>query len=154
MKQEIRSRRLFETAHKLKKLNLHETVSLMPKGEFFTLGTILKCSNDPVDRELRVGDIVNKMKVSSPAVSRNLRGLEKKGYIKRVTNEADRRNTNIIVTQKGKSAFYSDMSSMSEFMEQALSHLDEDEIDTFISLLNKITDGMEEELLKIKSKEQ
>ncbi|MEG0979501.1 MAG: transcriptional regulator [Oscillospiraceae bacterium] len=153
MKAGSKSRRLFETMHKLKQLNLPEKLNAMPKSEFFTLGTILKCPHNPVEREMRVCDIANELKISTPAVSRNLKNLEEKGYIKRVTNEDDRRNTNVIVTQKGKDAFYHDMETMSNFMERTLNHLEDDETDAFIFLLNKLHNGMQEEILKMAKQE-
>ncbi len=49
----------------------------------------------------RQEDLVNELEISKPAVSRALISLEKKGFVKREKDPADRRASRVLLTKKG-----------------------------------------------------
>lgn len=147
-----KSRNLFETLHKIKLLDPHDILCSIPKSEFFTLGAIINENNPCIEErpfeteEVRVCEIAEKLRISPPAVSRILRHLEEKGYISRTVDNSDRRNTFVKATKLGEQIFNSNLNEMSDFIDKTLTHLEPDEVDDFLFLLNKLYNGIKLEI--------
>ncbi len=134
-----------KTMYSLGQLNLTEKLNTMNKSELLTISIILKSK----DGGIRVCDIAKAQNISTPAVSRTLSRLEQKEYIKRIIDKSDRRNTYIEVTDRGKSAFYSDIHTVGDFMDNSLKHLSDEDVEKLVVLMKKLHHGMDSELSKI-----
>jgi DNA-binding MarR family transcriptional regulator len=63
--------------------------------------------------------------------------LEKKGYLKRVRGEKDKRNIFVVTTEKGKKLIKEAENEVNDYVETGLSRLTLDEQETFINLFSK-----------------
>lgn len=145
-----RSNLLYETTHKMKHLRLAEYLDLMPQAEFITLGVISELTKADAEKPVCISDIAQHLRVSPPAVSRNIKHLEEKNFVERVTDNDDRRNVYVNLTETGKAAMEGDIQKVSEFVERALSHLSEEEMTQFSALFDKIYDAIKLEATKMK----
>ena len=76
------------------------------REEFYMMGTIEEYFEREKDAEgMNVSAIAKALDVSSPAVSRMLRGMEQKGYIMKQVSSQNRRNTLVRLTGKGVQAY-------------------------------------------------
>jgi DNA-binding MarR family transcriptional regulator len=145
-----RTQQVMESMHMLKRLNITETLGLMPRSEFVTLNTISRLSKDQPDGKVCASDISSRLCISGPAVSRSLNRLEDKGLIIRTIGRNDRRNVYIELTEAGISELKIDMEKYTGFMEATLSHLSDDEMEQFTRLCKKIAESMKTEIEKTK----
>lgn len=142
------SERLFDAINKLKQLNMIERLELIPQSEAVILKTVMDMQNQGRHNP-SVSQIARKLFVSPPAISRKLKTLREKQLIETFTGENDRRNTYVILTDKGKEALQENFNQVSAFLNHALARLDPEEIDQFYVLFNKIFESMRAELDKI-----
>ena len=136
--------RMFEAAHKFKQLNVAEKLNLIPQSEMMAMKVIQKLSGE--GKKYGVSEIAKYLSISPPAISRTIKKLREKQYVECLTDETDRRNTYIQISEKGRAALEADSARVREFMQSALSHLKKEEIDQFYDLFNKIYDSMKQEL--------
>ena len=100
--QEIRNRHM-QLCHKFALMRFDSLFSDLSRGEFMPLQTIYSNSlHNPEAQGTYVSELASQLKVSSPAVSRMLRSLEKKGYVERFSDENDRRSTLMICSPYGR----------------------------------------------------
>lgn len=83
-----------------------------------------------------VSDIVKEFQASAPAISKHLRSCEAKGYIERITDKDDRRNTIIIITEYGQKVFNKTKSELSVFKSHLLNKIC---IEEFMEWIEKTT---------------
>lgn len=76
--------------------------SILPPAEFFLLAFLLKSKKEEQITGIHPSKISEKTKISRPAVTQTLNGLEKKGYIKRIMEENDRRKFKVEITAEGE----------------------------------------------------
>ena len=77
----------------------------LTRAEFYALSQIREhMQSHPGDRGVYVSALAGRMRVSPPAVSRMLRGLEQRGLVDRAVDRADRRNTYVMLTPAGEAA--------------------------------------------------
>ena len=145
---ELLIKKHFDVMHKLKLLNFAASLKIMPQSEIYILNETMNYSKTH-SSDISVSELAQRHCVSTPAISRTLRKLEKKGYAKRVTSEKDRRNTYVTITENGKAALSADLKVMTAFMSRVLSHLNATEIDQYFSLSDKIYSAISEEVRKI-----
>ena len=72
------------------------------------------------------------------SVTQFIDNLEKKGLVTRSVAKEDRRVNNIVVTAEGKALKDSTKQLAIETMEQAVSGISEDDLQTFVSVLKKV----------------
>lgn len=92
----------FQIMNGFRKLNLSSILPNISHGDFTVLQTIV-CLQSEAGEEcgVRVSDIVNRLQVSAPAVSRGLHNLEGQGLIVRRVDLQNRRNTYVDITTEG-----------------------------------------------------
>ena len=85
---------------------------------------------------------------SMPAVSRTLRSLSQKGYIKRILDENDRRSVRIAATEKGKKTLDDFIKSVVSIIDTAMEEFTDEELSSmieyhgrFVNALTKATKG-------------
>lgn len=124
-----------------------EVFQTLSSAEFFVLFSIESLSQSEEGESaatVRVSAIAEKMKVSPQAISKLLRNLEKKAYIQRITDETDRRNTLVILTEQGSSLLKKTRDMMEEFAHRVVEKMGKDDMREFIRLVNKCSDIMDE----------
>ena len=80
-------------------------------------------------------DIVKWTKLKAPTVSLTLQMMEEDGYIKRVTNQQDKRNTNIFLLDKGRNVIEKIIELIHETEKELFYGIPEDKIKEMEELL-------------------
>lgn len=129
----IRSYRQF---HKLRS-NM-DIVPGLKQSEFMVMGTAarIRC-NDP-EKQIRVSDLIRLTRMPAPGLSRTLRNMEKKGYLKRTQDPADRRNTLVVFTPKGVKLWKAAAHVMEMFYQEMLARYGENRMQELIDLQNEL----------------
>lgn len=83
--------------------------------------------------------IANHMYIDKCNVARRTKKLEELGYIRRETDQADRRQNNLYLTDKGRELVPVIKTYLSQWGQGMTESLSEKEKDTLISLLTKMT---------------
>jgi len=78
-----------------------------------------------------------------PLASRMLKNLESKELIRRVTDESCRRNTFVLISDKGKEIFKKNSKVVMQYIDKVLSVFSDSEIETIISMQNKMIASMD-----------
>ena len=89
-----------------------------------------------------VSDLVRELPSSPQAISKYLKLLEDKGYIKRSSVRFDRRSTEIELTEAGRKAFLASKDRMNSFFHDIFSEVSDEELDKMIAFLDRICDAM------------
>ncbi len=92
---------IYQSLHKMKSIRLDALFDGLTHHEFIIMQIIEKKMREN-GKGIYVSEIADYMNVSTPAISRKLGMLEEKGFIIRNTDEEDRRNTYVCLTDKGK----------------------------------------------------
>ena len=92
---------IYQSLHKMKSIKLDALFDGLTQHEFIILQIIEKKMREN-GKGIYVSEIADYMNVSTPAISRKLGMLEEKGFIIRNTDEEDRRNIYVCLTDKGK----------------------------------------------------
>ena len=95
----------------------------------------------PVDRHPGASQdsIANHMYIDKCNVARRTKKLEELGYIRRETDQADRRQNNLYLTEKGRELVPVIKTYLSQWGQGMTESLSEKEKDTLITLLTKMT---------------
>ena len=100
-----------------------------------------------------VFEIVREVPVTAQAVSKNLRIMENKGFIKRFVNKDDRRMTGVRLLEEGKKVHRMAQSEIEDFVKNMEKCFDEEEKKTFLRLSEKFSKVFFENInLKIQQK--
>ncbi len=92
-------------------------------------------------KKLQVGDITRLYDIKKSTASGYVDNLEKKGYVKRMKSEENKRNTYIVPTEKGKKWILSKENKLAVYIEKHLKRLKPEEQDRFIELLDRFVEG-------------
>ena len=111
--------------------------TLLP-GEFIIFYTFLDYERANNGRHITVNELAEKMEVSVPAVSRSLRIMEEKEYITRVTDPSCRRNTFIVITEKGRKMFEENNKLVKKLIDAVFEELSDEEIEQAMRLHQRI----------------
>lgn len=109
--------------------------------EFFVLEMLVAHKAEhPGTKGMYVSTLASFLHTSGPAVSRMLRSLDEKGYIERIVDTADRRNTYICMTPQGESAWERSQADLQQFMCGLFDEVGYDNMIMLISLWNRLID--------------
>lgn len=139
--------------HRFMKAHKRLAFSYLGKSEFMMLTLILEETENSGDKGgVYVSNIAKKLKITTPAVSKMLKGLEERHYIERKTDTKDRRNTIVSLTEEGKRARKTVFEEMNVFTKRSIERLGENEAKELIRLLELYTEIVREESLEWKEK--
>ena len=142
-------RGLIAAMHRFRRLNLNVVAGGLTRGEFFALTKVREhLSEHPGAKGICVGELADEIHVTSPAVSRMLRGLEGRGLIEREVDRENRRTTYIVLTELGKRAQAAYAGRIEALADRVAERMGEENINALISLLDRLTDILSEELAK------
>ncbi|MDE7268446.1 MAG: MarR family transcriptional regulator [Lachnospiraceae bacterium] len=90
-----------------------------------------------IDEPRRMSDIASRLGVTVGTLTTNMNSLEHKGYIVRQRSENDKRVVLVVLTEKGKRAFFHHRDFHKKMIKSIVKDLNEDEMKTIIKgLLN------------------
>lgn len=98
--------------------------------------------------EIKMKDVSERFQISKSTATDYINNLEKRGFVKRVRGEEDRRDIYIIPDRAGERWILERETDVFSFLKKRLSVLDKSEQETFVRLLAKFTgygDGSEHE---------
>lgn len=115
-------------------------------GEFFLLTVVKYYYLLEEKKGLSVSTLAGLMQVSSPAISRMLRGLEEKQMIKREIDEKNRRVTYVTITQVGENILLKSREKMNQLAHNVVEELGIENMKLLVQLLNQAADAMEKNI--------
>lgn len=141
---------IFSAFLQFRKLHMSDLFPNMSHSEFVTMvhiGGANKCLNE---EKIKVSMLSESMRVNITAVSRTLKILEKKEYIKRTVSERDRRITYVELTKEGLEVLVKAESIMDDFMQKVLSSIEKEDVMRLTVLMNQLYNAAEQEIEKRK----
>ncbi|AXH16254.1 MarR family winged helix-turn-helix transcriptional regulator [Malaciobacter mytili] len=96
------------------------------------------------DKNTNQKEIASILGKNKTTISRSLKALEKKGFIKRVEIKEDKRVNIIELTQKGEEVLKESAKSVAQFRQNLSLNLQEEEIKQLFSLLDKVYKNIKE----------
>lgn len=84
-------------------------------------------------------DLVLDLRASKAAVSQMLRGLERRGYIRRGFNPANRRTITLTLTEQGERVVLDTQSRFQDVMRDVIREFGEDDARALVSLIDRLT---------------
>lgn len=89
--------------------------------------------------------LVNKTRMRAPTISVTLQKMEADGYVKRVTDEKDMRQTLVFLTDKGKEYHANMFKKIQEIDRRILMNIKEEECDILCDILKRMMDNIIDE---------
>lgn len=141
----------FDALHRLK---ISSMLPGIPHAEYGTLHTIEHAANEKNGEVVTVSEIVKRLQVAPPAVSRCLKSLEEKNYIIRKTDKADRRNTSLELTKEGRLVLDEADNIMRGFCKAVIGEMGEENVKALSGYLEKFRETCETEIAKRQYKDR
>ncbi len=138
---------LFDFVRKFQQLNIAEKLNLIPQSEMMVMRAILQLSGE--GKKYGVTEIAKYLSVSPPAISRTIKKLREKHYVECQTDETDRRNTDIRISEKGRMDLEANAAKVKKLMQNALSQMKKEELEQFYELSMKIYSCMKQEVNRL-----
>ena len=88
-----------------------------------------------IEEPRRMSDIAKRLDVTMGTLTTNMNSLEDKGYIVRERSKTDKRVVLVVLTPKGKKAFYHHRGFHQNMIKSVVKGLDEDEMKVMIKCL-------------------
>ncbi|MGN0166730.1 MAG: MarR family winged helix-turn-helix transcriptional regulator [Acetatifactor sp.] len=89
--------------------------------------------------------IAHRLSVTVSTLTTNMNGLEKKGYIRRERSQEDKRVVYVLLTEKGKKAFYHHRDFHKKMIKAIEKDLSEDEMEILYRCLKNVSGFLEQE---------
>ena len=146
---------VWEALHMFRKLNIGSILPHLNKGEFVLMNGIYHvqkkiCSGPGV----KMSDLAEYTHALPPAVSRSIKALEEKGYVRRFVDQKDRRNTLVEITKSGQEVLDESNEIMNEFIRRVFEKTDKEEMARLVSYIHQQYDLAKEELEKIRQSQK
>lgn len=124
----------------------------LTKSELNLIAAIGKYMDRP--KGVKSSDLSRELKVTTAAISKMLRVLEKKGLIERNSDEDDRRVVYVRLTYAGNDAFLASVGEREDLLEQVFQRMGREEVDQFLELWGKFNRLMAEEHKKMQTRKR
>ena len=89
--------------------------------------------------------IAHRLSVTVSTLTTNMNGLEKKGYIRRERSQEDKRVVYVLLTEKGKKAFYHHRDFHKKMIKAIIKDLSEEEMEVLYRCLQNLNHFLEPE---------
>ena len=133
----------FQSMGQFRKLKFLDMFPKISELDYYVMAVIF---DKEQGKKITISEVAAKTHTLPQAVSRTLRGLEEKGYVERMVNQKDRRNTYVELTEEGKYVTEKTRSVMSDFGRAVMSQVDEEDMKRMIVYLNNIYHIAEKEI--------
>jgi DNA-binding MarR family transcriptional regulator len=91
-------------------------------------------------KPLRISDLSNFMRVSSPTISQHINNLEEQGFVIRTQSKDDKRAVHLALSEKGRETLRQQRAVLEKNINQLAEHLGKENTEIFIALLTKTSD--------------
>ena len=144
------ARRLLELHRNFHSMDFAKIKKCVNQSEYYTLIRIKRLSVDdenenPVGKGVSMTALAKELRVTPPMVTKTVTALEKKGYVKRISKDGDRRGVNVCLTETGYDNYKAAYDKMHEYIERVFDRFGEEKT---LQLLE-----MTEEIIAIASQE-
>ena len=147
--------RLFKIFHRFHQLQRSD---LMPeeisRNDFATLMCIEHVGNKSESFAVSISTLAKALMVSTPAVSRTIRGLEERGLVLREIDTKDRRNTFVKITDRGKNILRLSEQKMNDFTSTVMKNMKQEDMERLLEYLEQFLDTACEELERRKKQKK
>lgn len=99
------------------------------------------------DYEFSQKDLANVMHIKESTIARLIDRMEREGLVIRKKNDDDRRIMNVVLTEKGKTKRKELLPEGNKFNEIVSKDVSEEEMDIFMSVLDKMVKNVREHML-------
>jgi len=97
-------------------------------------------------KEIYQKDLEKNLNITKATLSGVLNTMEKNGILKRITNESDARSKKIVLKEDFKNVFIKNKKKLSETEKILIKNINNDELEIFTKILNKIKENVNNEL--------
>lgn len=141
---------IFEALHLFRKLNTGSILPHLNKGEFVLMNGIYHVQKKTgSDHGVKMSELADYAHALPPSVSRSVKALEERGYVRRFVDQKDRRNTMVEITEAGQKVLEESNDIMNDFMHRVFERTDKDELARLIRYINETYEVAREELKNI-----
>lgn len=134
------------TIHSLAQINISAVLLQTSQAEFFAMSVINKLDRIHNSTNCGISNIADSLHVSSPAISRTITALEKRGYVERQIDKLNRRNTVVRLTQSGNEVFNGECDRIYRFLNNVVNRMGEDKLEELFALSNELLENVEKEI--------
>lgn len=146
MLEENHKEQLVSLIRKVKRLDICSLMG-MSHSDFHLFKVIDQIQSNTDAPQINVTDLADELRVSTPAVSKKLKTLEERGYIKRIIDKNNRRNTFVVLTKDGKEKYSRSKKAMDRYLNNVFVAMGKEDMETLIRLSCKLYNIMEEEVM-------
>lgn len=142
---------VWEALHMFRKLNIGSILPHLNKGEFVLMNGIYHVQKKiGSEHGVKMSELAEYTHALPPAVSRTIKALEEKGYVRRFVDQKDRRNTLVEITESGQEILRESNDIMNEFIRRVFEKTDKEEMARLVTYIYQQYDLAKEELEKIR----
>ncbi len=146
-------RKLMSIGRKYKKLHAMHLLKEITFQEYSIMMTIRYIGRENHE-QVKVSAIASKLDVVLSGVSRTVRDLEGKGYVERCTDEKDRRNTYVRMTEMGRKRLDESEEIISTVFRNISDRIGEEKLNQFCEILEEIQKTAADEIERYCREEQ
>lgn len=148
---EIQAAKLINAMHVFSKINIGAVLGELSQTEYLVIYFVRKHGeyDGHENNGVNVTSLSEVLGVSTPAVSRILRSLEEKGFIQRITNKRNRRETHISLTDRGREIYLRDREIASSLYKAVEEKLGKEQIRELVRLSRSFNLIMSEEIERL-----
>jgi DNA-binding MarR family transcriptional regulator len=136
----------FHVLERLRKIDWGKQFQVLKPPEFCALSIIYTYHKEhPEIPGIYVSAFAERLRVSLPAASKMLKHLEGQGWLTRMVDKNNRRNTFIVLTEEGAALFQQEQAHCAASSERILTRLGEENTNLLLRTVNQTLDLVEEE---------
>ena len=137
--------------HRFARLRLDHLFHDVSQGEFAVLQKIYRYTlEEPDSGGISVSEVASSLRVTSPAISRMIRVLEKKNYVERFESRRDRRHTLLRLTENGAAVRESTFSTLKNYFRRVSERMGPERMAQLSLLSEQLYAAMEDELRRFR----
>ena len=146
---------LWEALHMFRKLNIGSILPHLNKGEFVLMNGIYQVQKKiGSEHGVKMSELAEYTHALPPAVSRSIKALEEKGYVRRYVDQKDRRNTLVEITEAGQEVLQESNEIMDDFIQRMFEKTDKEEMARLVNYIYQQYDLAKRELEKIRESQK
>ncbi len=85
----------------------------------------------------KINELANELNVTSPGVTQLVTGLERKGFVQRTMDQADRRSVNVLLTDEGRAIAQRAKERRQAMLQTMESRMGREKVNRLFTLLNE-----------------
>lgn len=146
---------VWEALHMFHKLNVGSILPHLNQGEFVLMNGIYHVQKKTGSSDgVKMSELAEYAHALPPAVSRSVKALEEKGYVRRLVSQKDRRNTTVQITESGQEILQESNDIVNEFIRRVFEKTDKKEMARLVRYVQHQYKLAKEELEKIRESQK